>query len=181
MRQKVRSHSLFIICCPLDAFSSVSHRPNSFASVLPTVQNNWNFFGNTLDDFSHWDITWNHYAKFRIVYNLQFLISKIVNCANFLTKVGNTGFLLHSFVSIEAPKAKKSRNIFALFKKIVCIWKKYLFRKIFHKNNFFWKTKQFRLRANLQGDPSNQNCSFQRAITLKLSTSDLMLVKLKCV
>ena len=59
--------------------------------------------------------------KIEIVYNLQFLISKFVNFVNFLTKVGNTEFLLHSFVSIEAPKAKKSRNIFALFKKIVCI------------------------------------------------------------
>ena len=118
--------------------------------------------------------------KFEIVCNLQFLISKFVNFVNFLTKVGNTGFLLHSFVSIEAPKAKKSKH-FCAIQKISFHLKKYLFRKIFHKNNFFRKTKQFRLRANLQSDPANQNCSFQRAITLKLSTSDLMLVKPKCV
>ena len=56
--------------------------------------------------------------KFEIVYNLQFLISKFVNFVNFLTKVGNTEFLLHSFVSIEAPKAKKKSEHFCAIQKI---------------------------------------------------------------
>ena len=54
--------------------------------------------------------------KFEIVYNLQFSISKFVNFVNFLTKVGNTEFLLHSFVSIEAPRAKKSKHFCAIHK-----------------------------------------------------------------
>ena len=46
----------------------------------------------------------------------------------------------------------------------------------YHKNYHFHPTKL----EPLQGDP-NQNCPFLKAITLKLSTSEPMLVKPKCV
>ena len=50
------------------------------------------------------------------------------------------------------------------------------------KNEQFTLTKKIiNISSNqLQGDP-NQNCPFLRPITQKLSTSDPMLVKPKCV
>ena len=68
--------------------------------------------------------------KFEIVYNLQFSISKFVNFVNFLTKVGNTEFLLHSFVSIEAPKAKKVETFLRYSKKL------FAFEKISFQKDF---------------------------------------------